>query len=138
MVLTSESVPTGSEDKRPVSIPPGTTGGRLSSRRSRAVIEQVCKTLGIMKKDVTIPLLETCVDIVERALKDAQGRAVPKELAGKRTVDEDDGIEGKPCAACRGAMRQGDIVVPARSKDAAEGAVSWIHVGCVVTAANDV
>ena len=137
MVLTSDNVPTGSEDKRPVSIPSGVAGGKLSSRRSRVVVEQVCGALGILRKDVTVPVLEACVEIVEKALLEAQGRAVRKDPAGKRAVNEGDEVDGKPCAACRGKLQPGQYAVPARPKDGNQAEVSWVHAACAIEAADN-
>jgi hypothetical protein len=119
MALTTDDVPVDKPREEPS---PGRAGGLLSTRKSRALLQEILEALEVEQKVIPAPKQELAVHRLETALREAQGKA--KNPSGQRPSDE---AVGKPCPACKSEIRGEDLVI-ARA-DGIE-----VHVRCVAGA----
>lgn len=104
MALTSEDL-----EKKPERPSPGQAGGKLSSRKSRALLEEVLTALDINQGAIASQRQETAVDLMEKALRTAQGKKLPPAVG--YSLEEGDDALGLGCPTCRSKFIIGDKVV---------------------------
>lgn len=100
---------------------PGRVGGLLSSRKSRALLDKVLEAVDVERTKVPVAKQEQAVHEIELVLKEAQGKKAATVQGF--VIDAGDSLVGKQCAACKGALAKGDLVVKAKD-------LTVIHARC--------
>lgn len=100
---------TGDVLKKPERPGPGQAGGKLSSRKSRALLEEVLTALDVNQGAITSERQETAVDLMEKALRTAQGKKLPPAIG--YFLEEGDDVLGLGCPTCKSKFIIGDKVV---------------------------
>ena len=103
MVLQS-----GDLEKKPERPGTGQAGGKLSSRKSRALLEEVLTALDVNQGAIPSQRQENAVDIMEKALQKAQGK---KPAAEGVSLQDGDAVLGRGCPSCKSKFVIGDKVV---------------------------